>query len=121
MAHDPLLEQRIHDALLAEGEKPEAKKMFGGVAFMINGNMSLGITNKGDLMVRFDGARHAEILEWPGAKPMTYGHGTMTGFLFVEADAVKGARALEKWVKLSLAYVRGLPKKAAKAKPKKKS
>jgi TfoX/Sxy family transcriptional regulator of competence genes len=120
MAHDPLLEQRIHDALTAQGEKPEHKKMFGGVAFMINGHMSLGITNKRDLMVRFDGARHAEILEWPGAKPMTYGHGEMKGFLFVDASAVDGAKAMEKWVKLSLAYVRALPKKTAKPKPKKK-
>lgn len=47
MAHDPLLDQRIHDALTAQGEKPEQKKMFGGVAFMINGNMILGITNPG--------------------------------------------------------------------------
>jgi TfoX/Sxy family transcriptional regulator of competence genes len=114
MAHDPLFEQRIAEALKAQGARPEHKKMFGGVAFMINGNMSLGITNKDDMMVRFDGARHAEILEWPGAKPMTYGHGNMTGFLFVDADAVAGAKALEKWVKLSLAYVNGLPEKKAK-------
>ncbi len=48
------------------------------------------------------------------------GHGNVTGLLFVDADAVAGAIALEKWVKLSLAYMRGLPKKAAKAKPKRR-
>ena len=111
MAHDPLFEQRIADALKARGTKPEHKRMFGGVAFMVNGNMSVGITNKGDLMVRFDGARHEEILQWPGAKPMTFGHKGMKGFLFVGSDAVASRPALDKWVKLSLDYVNALPAK----------
>ena len=115
MAHDPLFEQRIAEALKAQGAKPEHKKMFGGVAFMVHGNMSVGITNKGDFMVRFDGERHEEILQWPGAKPMTFGHKNMKGFLFVTADAVGTKAALDKWVKLSLAYVTALPKKSAKA------
>ena len=123
MAHDPLpmnrdkdvLEQRIAAALKAQGAEPEHKKMFGGVAFMVHGNMSVGITNKGDFMARFDGERHDEILKWPGAKPMTFGHKSMKGFLFVDADAVENRAALDKWVKLSLAYVNGLPKKANKA------
>ncbi|MBL7980782.1 MAG: TfoX/Sxy family protein, partial [Flavobacteriales bacterium] len=102
MAHDPLFEQRIANALIARGTKAEPKKMFGGVAFMVNGNMSVGITNKGDFMVRFDGGRHAEISTWPGAKPMTFGKGDMKGFLFVDADAVSSKAALDKWVKLSL-------------------
>ncbi|MBP7514641.1 MAG: TfoX/Sxy family protein [Flavobacteriales bacterium] len=115
MPHDPLFEQRIADALKAQGAKPEHKKMFGGVAFMVNGNMSVGITNKGDFMARFDGERHEEILQWPGAKPMTFGHKNMKGFLFVDAEAVSTKTALDKWVKLSLAYVNSLPKKRAKA------
>ena len=114
MAHDPLFEQRIAEALKAQGAKPEHKKMFGGVAFMVNGNMSVGITNKGDFMARFDGGRHEEILQWPGAKPMTFGHKNMKGFVFVDADAVGTKAALDKWVKLSLAYVNGLPRKVSK-------
>ncbi|MBK9077415.1 MAG: TfoX/Sxy family protein [Flavobacteriales bacterium] len=108
-----LFEQRIAEALKAQGAKPEHKKMFGGVAFMVHGNMSVGITNKGDFMVRFDGSRHAEISKWPGAKPMTFGKGDMKGFLFVDADAVESPKALEKWVTLSLALIRTLPKKTA--------
>lgn len=115
MAHDPLFEQRIAETLKSQGAKPEHKKMFGGVAFMVNGHMSVGITNKGDFMARFDGERHEEILQWPGAKPMTFGHKAMKGFLFVDAEAVESRAALDKWVKLSLAYVNGLPKKANKA------
>ena len=119
MAHDPLFEQRIADALKAQGAKAEPKKMFGGVAFMVHGNMSVGITNKGDFMARFDKERHTEISKWPGAKPMTFGKGDMKGFLFVDADAVESRSALDKWVKLSLAYVNGLPKKTAKSAAKK--
>ena len=115
MAHDPLFEQRIADALKAQGVRPEHKKMFGGVAFMVNGNMAVGITNKGDFMVRFDGERHEEILAWPGAKPMTFGHKSMKGFLFVDADAVAGRPALDKWVKLSLDHVKNMPRKTTKA------
>lgn len=121
MAHDPLFEQRIAEALKAQGEKPGPKKMFGGTAFMLNGNMVIGITSKNDLMVRFDGARQEEIMAWPGAKPMTHGKPGMKGFLFVDAASVASPKALEKWVKLSLDYVRALPPKGApKAKAAKK-
>lgn len=119
MAHDPLFEQRIAEALATQGARTEAKKMFGGVAFMVNGHMSVGITNKGDFMVRFAGGRHEEISLWPGAKPMTFGKGDMKGFLFVDASAVSTNAALAKWTKLSLEYVRTLPKKTAATKTKK--
>ncbi len=122
MAHDPLFEARIADALKGQGAKSDAKKMFGGVAFMVNGNMSVGITNKGDFMARFDPARHAEVAKWPGAKPMTFGKGGMKGFLFVDADAVNDRRTLDTWVKLSLEHITRLPKKVAKkAAPAKKA
>jgi TfoX/Sxy family transcriptional regulator of competence genes len=116
MPHDPLFEQRIATAIKAHGANAEAKKMFGGVAFMVNGNMSVGITNKADMMVRFDAARHEEVLEWPGAKPMTYGHGNMRGFVFVDAETVATKAALDKWVNLSLEHVLAMPKKKTIAK-----
>ncbi len=119
MAHDLLFEQRIAEALVAQGAKAEPKKMFGGVAFMVNGNMSVGITHKGDFMARFTGERHAEISKWPGAKPMTFGKGDTKGFLFVDASAVSTNAALAKWVILSLEYVRKLPKKTTASKAKK--
>ena len=115
MAHDPLFEQRIANALLAQGVKAEPKKMFGGVAFMVNGNMSVGITNKGAFMVRIAPDRHEELIELPGAGPMDFTGKPMKGFLFVDAVAVSRKAALDKWVKLSLAYVTALPKKSAKA------
>lgn len=112
MAHDPLLERRLDDALKAQGAKAEPKKMFGGVAFMVNGNMCVGVTNKSDLMVRFAPGRHAEIRKWPGAKPMTFGKGDTKGFLFVDPATVTDRKALDRWVRLSLEHVSSLPKKA---------
>lgn len=114
MAHDPLFEQRIAAALRAQGAKAEPKKMFGGVAFMVNGNMCVGVTNKSELMVRFAPDRHAEISKWPGAKPMTHGKGDMKGFLFVEPRTVADARSLARWVDLALEHVKTLPRKVGK-------
>ncbi|MDQ3101813.1 MAG: TfoX/Sxy family protein [Bacteroidota bacterium] len=107
-------QQRIDQALQAEGISAEAKKMFGGVAFMVNDHMSVGITNKGDFMARFDPARHEEISTWPGAKPMTFGKGGMKGFLFVDPEAVESNLALKKWIRLSLDHILKLPPKTAK-------
>jgi TfoX/Sxy family transcriptional regulator of competence genes len=123
MAYDIEFQERIAKVLAAQGVNVEEVKMFGGMAFMVNGNMSVGITSKGDFMVRFDAARHAEISEWPGAKAITMGKGDSKGFLFVDAEAVNGKRALEQWVKLSLEHILTLPPKKRKAKnkePKKK-
>lgn len=111
MAHDPLFQARIADLLTAAGAKAEAKKMFGGVAFMVRGHMTIGITNKGDFMARFDPERHDEIANWPGAKPMTFGKAGMKGFLFVDATAVKTKPALQKWIALSLTHNASLPLK----------
>lgn len=114
MAHDPGLERRLADVLAGLGVEAAPKRMFGGVAFMVNGNMCVGITNKSNLMVRFDPVRHAEIAEWDGALPMTYGKGGMNGFLFLDPIALANRRGLEKWVRLALAYVLALPPKSAK-------
>ena len=111
MSYDPLLEQRLADALLTEGIVPEPKKMFGGIAFLVNGHMSVGITNKGQLMVRFDPARHAELATWPGARAMDFTGKAMKGFLFVDIEAVTSKAALTKWVRTSLDFVSKLPAK----------
>lgn len=120
MPHDPLFEQRISEALLSRSVKADPKKMFGGVAFMVRGHMTVGITNKGDFMARFNGERHAEILEWPGAKPMTFGKGEMKGFLFVDAEAVGSKKALDRWLDLALAHNATMPAKKAGEKAVKK-
>ena len=108
------LQLRIDNVLKADGIDADQKKMFGGVAFMVNGNMCVGITKKGDLMVRVDPERIEEVLEWPGADRMSMGSKVMKGFLFVDPTAVESDPALKKWITLSLEYIRKLPTKAEK-------
>ncbi len=119
MAYDTQFEFRIAEVLFAQGIEAEPVKMFGGIIFMVRGNMSVGITSKGDFLVKFDPERHAEASEWPGAKPFTMGRGDGKGVLLVDAEAVESRQAMEKWVKLSLEHVLTLPPKVKKAKRKK--
>lgn len=114
MAHDLDLERRLAEMLAGLGAKAEPKRMFGGVAFMVGGHMCVGITNKNYLMVRFEPGRHAEIAEWNGALPMTYGKGEMKGFLFVDPATIAERKGLERWVMLALAHARTLPPKPIK-------
>ena len=116
MVYDPRFELRIAEALLAQDVEAETVKMFGGVTFMVRGNMSVGITSKGDFLVKFNPERHEEVSEWRGARPFTMGRGDSKGILLVDADAVKDPKALEKWVGLSLEHVLALPIKDKKPK-----
>lgn len=111
MPHGPLFERRISEALLACAVRAVPKKMYGGVAFMVRGHMAVCTNNKSDLMVHFDGARHAEIAKWPGAKPRTSGKGDMKGFLFIDPAAVRTSASLGRWVYLALAHNAMLPEK----------
>ncbi len=115
MAYDPQFELRIAKVLLAQGVEAETVKMFGGITFMVRGNMSVGITSNGDFLTKFSPDRHAEASEWPGAKPFVMGRGDNKGILLVAAEAVESQTALEKWVRLSLEHVLTLPPKVKKA------
>ena len=115
MAYDPQFELCIAEALLAQGAEAETVKMFGGITFMVRGNMSVGITSKGDLLVKFNPERHAEASAWSGAKPFVMGRCDNKGILLVAAEAVESQTALEKWVRLSLEHVLTLPPKLKKA------
>ena len=114
MAYDHEFELRIAEVLLSKGIEAETVKMFGGITFMVRGNMSVGITSKGDFFVKFDPKRHAEASEWHGAKAFTMGRGDGQGILLVDSEAVESRQAMEKWVKLSLEYVLALPPKLKK-------
>ena len=86
------------------------KKMFGGIGFMLNGNMAIGTTAKGDLLVRIDPARQDEALARPGAYQMHMGTRPMTGFIAVASDHLDDA-ALADWLAYSLSYAETLPPK----------
>ena len=85
------------------------RKMFGGIAFMLNGNMCCGETND-DLMVRVGADGLEDALDQPHARPMDFTGRPMKGFVFVDAGAV-GDRVLRKWVQRGVTFAESLPAK----------
>lgn len=77
--------------------------MFGGLCFMVNDKMALGI-EKERLMVRIDPAVYEEVLEKEGCRPMDFTGRVMKGYVFVDAAAVTTKKKLEYWINLALAY-----------------
>ena len=87
------------------------KKMFGGLGFMLDGNMLIGTTAKGALLVRVDPEKQAEALKRPGAEQMHMGPRTMSGFIAVQAEALPNDAAIKGWIAYALPYVKTLPPK----------
>jgi TfoX/Sxy family transcriptional regulator of competence genes len=97
--------------LLARKAGLVEKRMFGGIGFMLNGNMVIGTTAKGELLVRVDPDRIGEALKRPGAHQMEMGARTMTGFVAVGPKGTADEAALRGWIALAEGYVRTLPAK----------
>ena len=109
MAYDERLAERLRQTYKAVPNVIE-KKMFGGIAFMVNGHMSCGIVDK-TLMVRVGPERYKKALKRAHAREMDFTGRAMKGFVFVEPVGFKTARALASWVNLSLEFVAELPPK----------
>jgi hypothetical protein len=82
------------------------KRMFGGVAFMVNDRMSCGITNKGMLMTRVVKEKEAEALAHPHVRPMDFTGKPMKGFLFIDAEGTDRDADLEHWCALGVEQAR---------------
>lgn len=85
--------------------------MFGGLAFLLGGNMSVAASGQGGLLVRVDPAEGESLLRSPHVEPMVMRGREMKGWLRVEQDGVRTKRQLEPWVKRGAAYARSLPPK----------
>jgi TfoX/Sxy family transcriptional regulator of competence genes len=110
VAYDVELAERIR-ALIA-GEPVQEKKMFGGLAFLLNGNMSVAASGQGGLMVRVDPAETDALLAEPGAAEFDMGgRGPMKGWLRVDDDVLGDDETLGAWVSRGVAYARTLPPK----------
>ncbi|MDC9824455.1 TfoX/Sxy family protein [Devosia sp. ZB163] len=96
--------------LLASRELVE-KKMFGGIGFMLRGNMAIGTTAKGELLVRINPAKQAEALDRSGAYQMHMGPRPMTGFIAVDATGTSDDAALNRWIAYALGFAETLPPK----------
>jgi TfoX/Sxy family transcriptional regulator of competence genes len=113
VAFDQALADRTRAALVAAG-RPEAseKKMFGGLAFLINGNMCCGVRGA-DLLVRVGPEAGPSALAEPAARPFEMGQrGPSAGFILVGPAGTDTADALATWVDRALAFVGTLPAKA---------
>jgi TfoX/Sxy family transcriptional regulator of competence genes len=101
MAYDEKLAQRIRLAL--PKARVEEKKMMGGLTFMVNGKMCVGIL-KDDLMVRLDPALHDAALARKGCREMDFTGRPMRGFVFVNSTGTKTKRDLDYWLELGLDF-----------------
>ena len=119
MAFNEKLADRTRELIALTQKNVEEKKMFGGLCFMVNDKMCIGI-EKERLMVRIDPDRYDEAMEKEGCHPMDFTGKVMKGFVFVDDDAVTTKKKLEYWVTLVLEYNKiakpGKKKKATKKK-----
>jgi TfoX/Sxy family transcriptional regulator of competence genes len=111
MAYDEELADRIR-ALIGQEPGVTEKKMFGGLAFLIGGNMSVAASGQGGLMVRCDPEQTEALLEKPHAEPFEMRGREMQGWLRVESAGLGSARELEPWVRIGVEYARSLPPKS---------
>jgi TfoX/Sxy family transcriptional regulator of competence genes len=110
MSYDTDLADRIRE-LLGPQRGVDEKRMFGGLAFLINGNMAVAVSKEGGLMVRVLPDDTEKLLARAHVNPMVMAGREVRGWLRVEADGVKTTRRLAEWVTRGADYARGLPPK----------
>jgi|GEM_PF-302782 len=109
MAYDEILAQRIRSGLAGEKGCAE-KKMFGGIAFLINDKMCCGVQNE-QLVARINPADYDQALKQPHVQPMDFTGRPMRGYVYVAPAALPTARSLQTWLDQCMAHVRTLPAK----------
>jgi TfoX/Sxy family transcriptional regulator of competence genes len=109
MAFDEALTDRIRDVLAARPEMSE-RKMFGGIAFMLAGNMAVGVIGE-DLMVRLDPADAEKALGEPHTRPMDFTGKPMKNMVYVDPQGTASDEDLAGWVEAGADYASSLPPK----------
>jgi TfoX/Sxy family transcriptional regulator of competence genes len=110
VAYDEELADRIRDLLGGEPGLTE-RKMFGGLAFLIGGNMAVAASGQGGVLVRVDPEQSDRLVVTTDARPMVMRGRQMQGWLRVQTDDVRTKRQLARWVRLGATYARSLPPK----------
>jgi len=116
MAYDEELAHRLRELLADEGGITE-QKMFGGLAFLLHGNMAVSASRSGGLLVRIDPADAEAALARPNVALMQMGGRSMEGWIRVAPEGLKTKRQLVAWVSRSLTYARALTPKQRPARP----
>ena len=109
MAFDEALAERVRE-VLGDAADVVGKRMFGGIAFMVAGNMACGVIGE-DLLVRVGKEDQATCLALPHARTMDMSGRVMGGFVVVDADGLDEDEVLEEWVERGCAYAGALPPK----------
>ena len=110
MAYDEQVAQRIRDLVVGDLDVTE-KKMFGGLAFLINGNMAVSASSKGGLLLRVDPSDTEALVAQPHAEPFEMRGREMAGWLRIAPEGVQSDERLRHWVAIGTAYARSLPAK----------
>ena len=111
MAYDEALAGRIRELTAGEANLTE-KKMFGGLAFLVGGNMAIAASGQGGILVRADPDESDELVAAADAQPMEMRGREMRGWLRVDPEHVKTNRQLARWVEIGTSYARSLPPKS---------
>jgi len=115
MGYDTKLADRVRRAVAGKRRITE-KKMFGGVAFLLDGKMFCGVASH-DLMVRVGPERHEEALRKPHARPMDFTGRPMKGYVFVGPEGCRTQRQIVAWVDKSTSFVATLVSDARRRSP----
>ena len=110
MAYDEDLANRIREVVADERGVTE-KRMFGGLAFLINGNMAVSASGQGGLLLRVDPAQGETLLKEPRARPFEMRGREMSGWLRVDAAKISDDEEFRRWVTRGVAYAKSLPPK----------
>lgn len=102
MPYNELTAARVREELV-DIPKIEEKKMMGGLTFMVNDKMCMGVLND-DIMVRLAPEEYEQALSRKGCREMTFTGKPMKGFVFVGPDGIKGKKDLRYWIDLAIAY-----------------
>lgn len=102
MAYNEQLAERVREHF-SEHRKVEEKKMMGGLTFMVNSKMCVGILND-DLMLRIAPEEYEKALQRTGCREMDFTGRPMKGFVFVGPDGTKGKKQLDSWISLALDF-----------------
>jgi TfoX/Sxy family transcriptional regulator of competence genes len=111
VTYDERLAEEIRARLAAEELDVEEKRMFGGLGFMVDGNLAVAASREGGLLVRTDPADAEEVESQPGVEPMEMRGNRMPGWVFVAPEALADEGDLDAWVTRALAFVATLPPK----------
>jgi TfoX/Sxy family transcriptional regulator of competence genes len=109
MAYDEIFAERVR-ALIRDEAGYSERKMFGGICFMIDGNMACGVTG-GNLMLRLSVELAQEVLAVPGVRPMDFTGRPMKSMVYVDSEGTEDEADLTKWVAIALEHVKELPAK----------